>query len=133
MKTLKILLFLFAPLLLSAQNGVIGTAVFSASGATISNGHYTGVVASVTYVSTGVYQVNFSTAQQYIGYAASVPSDSSSARMSYTNGTPNFNSSISNFQTSFVQFTNGGAGGTLSISPVDPAGTMTITVFRAGP
>lgn len=56
--------FLPSGFLAASQGGpqVLGTAVFTGSGG-VSNAQYSGIISSVTYVSSGIYAVNLSTAE----------------------------------------------------------------------
>lgn len=110
----------------TANFGVIGTAVFSASGGTISNLTVSGVVSGVTRLGAGSFQVTFSTAQSNYTVATNCTDNNSATVLSYLSG--NSFATIQTAATSFSFFTF--YQGTTQ-APGDPA-VVTVTVFKIG-
>jgi hypothetical protein len=110
----------------AAGGGVIGTAVFSASGGSIASLSVSGVISGVTRLGAGSYEVSFSAAQSNYTVALAASDNNSATVLAYLSG-----DSFSTIQTSatsfsFFTFYQGGTQ-----SPGDPA-VVTVTVFQVG-
>lgn len=70
----------------SAGSNVIGTAVFSASGGSISNATYKGVVSSVTRSATGSFTCHFTAAQSNYCVAITATDNNTAAVFCYVGG-----------------------------------------------
>ena len=108
-----------------AMPGVIGTAVFSATGGTVSSLSVTGVVSNVTRTSLGLFQVHLSPAQSNYAITTIATDNNFAAMFSYVSG-----ASFSDIQTNsssfsvYAFYTNSSSSG-----PNDPA-MMTISLSR---
>lgn len=89
-----------------ASSGVVGTAIFSASGGTIGNTYYSGCISSVTRSSTGVFVVHLSPSQQNFTVSITPSDDVTVPMFAFFNGTPNLNTSLSSFTIITYAFTN---------------------------
>lgn len=110
-------------------SGTIGTASFSATGGTISNAHYSGVISSVTRNGTGNYTVNFSSAQIYFGVSCLASDDAVAGTYCALSGTGN---NLNTASTSIIVATSGFSEGSPGGFARDP-GMVSITVFQTGP
>jgi hypothetical protein len=104
---------------------VVGAAIFSLTGGSISNATYYGVVSGATRTGVGAVTINLSPSQANFTVSIIGSDDAAYACVGMLSGTPNLNSTLSSFPIGIVRIDGSHTGG----GAVD-AGMIAVTIFK---